>query len=1040
LGGGGGNGGFTVGGGISASKEAAGALSVGIGGFGGGGGDAGNVTSAVTGRVDTQLASSFGVSALSLGGGGGVGGMSIAGSVALSQNNAGTVSFGLGGFGGDGGDAGNVSLARDGDTRVLGAGSDGVLAQSIGGGGGNGGLNVAGALSVGLNGNSGSIGIGIGGFGGDGGNAGNVDMTLTGNVLAGPSTGLRARVDDLPGGRPSDGLPGIITTDGLGGHGVVAQSLGGGGGNGGLNVTGSIAITKPSTATSVGVGIGIGGFGGGGGDAGDVNLLARGAAGGNGLFVANGQGNIAVLAQSIGGGGGNGGINVAGSIASEGSLSVGIGGFGGDGGVAGDVSAVTRGDLYAAGNRTGGLVAQSIGGGGGNGGINVAGSITFGKDAVFPSVAIGIGGFGGDGNRAGNVAVDQAGTITVDGGYTVGLMAQSIGGGGGRGAINVAAAGAGSDQTFGGAYTVGVGGFGGDGADAGTVNVNSVGLIQVNRFATTSELPVLPEPDTSVGGFVSEFLTQVGLTALEKTQDTTAGLLAQSVGGGGGVGGFNGNLTVSPRGNLIQAGVGGFGGAGGNADTVSVVRGYAAGTGAVAADFLTTRGDNASGLVAQSIGGGGGIAGMNLGLAIGRQTQADAGTPDTYGATIVVGGSGGAAGNAADVSVRHIGTIATGGANSDAITAQSIGGGGGSANYSIGLGRFKGAKAAANIGIGGGAGDGGFGADVSVEQSGFLFTDGTDAFGIRAQSIGGGGGNTALTLALALSVENKLSFTMGRFGGDGGVGGDVTVGASGLIVTRGQGGTAIFAQSVGGGGGTSSAYSAGVTVGTGSTGNTQSNGVAAAYGLQGGTGAEAGDVDVTNSARLITLGANGRGIFAQSVGGGGGAGGSATSLAFLDQTQIGLAMGGTGGTGGVSGTVDVTNSGQIETYGDDAEAILAQSVGGGGGVGGMVNVIGFQVAGAAKDSTQTTMNIAIGGTGGTGEDSDTVTVANSAQLFTSGDRSYGVRAESIGGGGGSGGAVANVRLQGKSQSLGLDINVGGSGGTGGVGGDVSVSN
>ena len=648
-----------------------------------------------------------------------------------------------------------------------------------------------------------------------------------------------------------------------------------------------------------------------------------------------------------------------------------------------------------------------------------------------------MGGFGGDGNRAGNVTVDQAGTITVDGGYTVGLMAQSIGGGGGRGGINVAAAGAGSDQTFGGAYTVGVGGFGGDGADAGTVNVTSIGRIDVNRYAESSELPVLPEPDDSVAGFISDFLTSVGLTALEKTQDTTAGLLAQSVGGGGGVGGFNGNLTVSPRGNIIQAGVGGFGGAGGNADAVSVDRGTDA------PNSITTFGANASGLVAQSIGGGGGIAGMNLGLAIGRQTNAGAGTPDTYGATIVVGGSGGAAGNAGAVDVAHTGDITTLGTNSDAITAQSIGGGGGSANYSIGLGRFAGAKAAANIGIGGGAGDGGFGDAVTVAHTGLLSTRGTDAMGIRAQSIGGGGGNTALTLALALSVENKLSFTMGRFGGDGGVGGNVSVAAAGQISTTGQGGTAIFAQSVGGGGGTSSAYSAGVTVGTGGTGtpgSTKSNGVSAAFGLQGGSGAEAGDVAVANTALLQTQGANARGIFAQSIGGGGGAGGSATSLAFLDQTQIGLAMGGSGGTGGISGTVDVTNSGNIFTAGADAEAILAQSVGGGGGVGGMVNVIGVQVTGAASGNTQTTMNVAVGGTGGTGDDADAVTVANSAQLVTSGNRSYGVRAESIGGGGGSGGAVANVRLQGKSQSLGVDINVGGSGGTGGSGDNVDVTN
>lgn len=195
-----------------------------------------------------------------------------------------------------------------------------------------------------------------------------------------------------------------------------------------------------------------------------------------------------------------------------------------------------------------------------------------------------------------------------------------------------------------------------------------------------------------------------------------------------------------------------------------------------------------------------------------------------------------------------------------------------------------------------------------------------------------------------------------------------------------------------------------------------------------------------NQATILTLGANARGILAQSIGGGGGVGGSATAIAFRSATQIGLSLGGAGGTGAASGNVGVDNGARITTVGDDAEAVLAQSIGGGGGIGGMVNVIGLQIGGVKSGTDQTTVNLAVGGTGGTGAVAGGVTANNSGRIITVGERSYGIRAESIGGGGGSGGAVINARLQGSGQSTGVDINIGGTGGTGAAAGAVNVTN
>ncbi|MGO4841259.1 hypothetical protein AB4144_54285, partial [Rhizobiaceae sp. 2RAB30] len=62
--------------------------------------------------------------------------------------------------------------------------------------------------------------------------------------------------------------------------------------------------------------------------------------------------------------------------------------------------------------------------------------------------------------------------------------------------------------------------------------------------------------------------------------------------------------------------------------------------------------------------------------------------------------------------------------------------------------------------------------------------------------------------------------------------------------------------------------------------------------------------------------------------------GSEGSGAF--SASVGVSVGRTGGSGGSAGTVDVTTAGTINTFGADADGVLAQSIGGGGGLGGSV--------------------------------------------------------------------------------------------------------
>ncbi|MDY6923439.1 MAG: autotransporter outer membrane beta-barrel domain-containing protein [Pseudomonadota bacterium] len=1042
LGGAGGNGGLNVTGAaaFAVNNSAAAAIGIGIGGFAGGGGDASAVDATVTGQYSTTGDNSDAVIAQSLGGGGGNGGLNVTGALSLSTGTAGTGSIGIGGFGGVGGDAGDVSLVRTGDTATDGLNSDGVMAQSVGGGGGNGGINVSGGLTASSGGTAGSLGFGLGGFGGGGGDAGDVTAVVTGNVHARgagpvvliPAVSQTTILPDSIVGIVDQIVPGAFETierpayesmaDGS--HGVVAQSVGGGGGSGGLNVTGQVSLVVPGGShASRSVSIGVGGFGGSGGDAGHVDLTVQAPGADRVQVSAIGDDRSAVIAQSVGGGGGVGGINISGGLAMDGVLTAGVGGFGGAGGVGRDVHADVDADLFATGARSRGMMVQSVGGGGGSGAINISGGVSGDPAGQEPSLTFGLGGFGGAGNISGDVTARQNGQILVQGFESIGLLAQSVAGGGGSGGLNVSAdvhLGRSDSRAHGVAIGVGVGGSGGDGADAGDVSVDSVGDIFINAQARSGALP---------GEDAWESIEYAG---------NSVGLLAQSVGGGGGVGGINITGVVAPFGQPASIGVGGSGGSGGHGGTVDVVRGYAtvAGIETPTSGLIRTFGANSDALVAQSIGGGGGRAGMNFTFALTASTPNN----NALAALITVGGSGAGAGSGDDVSVRHYGDLVTAGSNSAGLVAQSVGGGGGDANFNIGFGVLRNATAL-NLAIGGDVGAGGSGGDVSVAHVGTIVTSGRASNGVRAQSIGGGGGNTALDMAVGILATNSLSVTLGRQGGTGGTGGNVDVDVDGIIDTSGDDSTAVFAQSVGGGGGASSAIVVGAS-GTRSpnTADAASYGGSIAVGLDGGVGATSGDVSVISDGDITTRGDDARGIHAQSIGGGGGTGGSAGNVIFRAAGAATVSVGGTGGVGATSGEVEVDNAAQIVTLGARSDGILAQSIGGGGGLAGSARTIAIQVGGVPSGTTTRTASVNVGGTGGTGAVGDLVDVANTGVIATQGELSHGIRAQSIGGGGGVGGAAINFRAQGTRSNDSFDVNIGGSGGTGGAGGAVNVLN
>ena len=501
----------------------------------------------------------------------------------------------------------------------------------------------------------------------------------------------------------------------------------------------------------------------------------------------------------------------------------------------------------------------------------------------------------------------------------------------------------------------------------------------------------------------------------------------------------------------------GNGGTGGMTES-SADTGYGAGTVAVViyrGSSITTSSDLFSvGVIGQSAGGKGGDAGdgtswwsggsdggnggysgpvsivndgnIALNLTGGSAAQGAAllaqsvggqgGNSSDSGFTFVTYGNTGGTGGMSDVvSIIHRGVITTTGTNAIGINAQSVGGGGGS---------VPGSTSIQNVGDSeGGAGGDASNSSVDVD-GGRIHTYGDYGIGVLTQSIGGGGG----------SVGGQTSLeTVGSIGVGGGNGQEAKVILqNGAVITtglpvgssatptadQGQFSPAVIVQSIGGGGG-----------------NAGTNSGIVAVGSDGGEGGDCGPaVAELGSATILTARLFSPGLLLQSIGGGGGNGGNTQSGSISSDVSVGGAAGGEGGPGGAGGPVQITPLAgltQISTRGAFSSGLLLQSIGGSGGSGGSATSFSAGVAASAA--------VAVGGSGGTVGTAGTVTLGVAgapltSRVTTEGAFSPGVTLQSIGGGGGTGGDSSAFSAGGTGS---VAISVGGSGGTGGDGGAIT---
>lgn len=955
------------------------------------GGDGGNVTVAggsnytgsnIAASIITAGDYSPAMAGQSFGGGGGFGGRAqVVGSLS---------SVSLGGTGGAGGNGGTVLIdnSDDGQTgglqiRTSGKHSIAMMAQSIGGGGGYGGdaytlsngrgaaIAIGGSGKGGGNGGSvqiinanavatygvlghAALGQSIGGGGGNGGAAYSISGSMTPTIAAAVAIGGSGGMGGDGGGVVVNNFRSLVT-DGNGAVGVIAQSIGGGGGNGGSAATDMINLFPPVPDVpnfTFEATVSIGGNSGNGGNGGEVNFTNSGA------VVTNGTGAWGVLLQSIGGGGGNGGDADAFSFAIQTpalSSNTTIGGSGGTGGTGGNVifHTVKGSNVETHGDDALGVVAQSIGGGGGNGGSASARQLNIisgnGAKGISVDLSLSIGGNGGAGGNGGTVTIvnDATTSISTGGTNARAIFAQSVGGGGGWGGGGVAMGSGGSSARF--TADIGLGGNGGSGATGGAVSITNSGAIY------------------TAGA-------------------TSAGIFAQSIGGGGGVGGAgagdsgsDGNVQVA---DYLTARMQW------NADVVQV--------GNQIWDFKTQVMDEKTQIdhlktLYQKYGelrepgksspfGSAAASQINVGVGAGR------------------GGKGGGGGDGDTVTIVNHGMIVTQNVYSDGIFAQSVGGGGGdggAAHSSSGSNSIN-----ANVAVGGTGGTGGFGRTIEIDNDGTIQTSGELSHAINAQSIGGGGGRGGATVGVS-GESTELALSIGGSGGAHGNAGLVTVNSGGAITTGApdaaglmqgaEGAIGVLAQSIGGGGGQIALF--GSTFGEHGEAQSVYSGEVFPHapvikiGGTDGAGGSSDGVTVNLTGTIDTSGNNAYGVFAQSLGGGGGIVFSPITDASFSSPDAPFSDGTMAGNGGIV-AVSLSGGARITTAGDGAVGVLAQSLGGGGGlIGGMSDVDVTQTASVSQATH-------IGTSGGIAVQMDAGT-----SITTSGRRAHGIVAQSATGGG-----------------------------------------
>ena len=988
---------------------------------GGNGGNGGQIVANQLGSISTSGSYSFGLVAQSLGGSGGKG----------------ADAFFSAGNGGNAGSGGAVTVTNTGTITTTGTGSAAIVANSMGGGSPVAAfqsqsqtVNASGAAG----GNAGFLFFGSAGRGGSGANGGSVTVYNSGN----------------------------ITTSGTNANGILAQSVGGGGGNGG-------------SAKTVGLFLSIadGGNGGGGGNGGSVTVLP--SAGwalpqplsnlvlsSGPSITTSGDSATAIFAQSIGGGGGTGGAAWTGSLGAFVDASIAVGGTGGLGGNGGAVNVGNLATLDTSGNSAPGIFAQSLGGGGGVAGSATSTAISVAAELPAIGVTVSVGGSGGGGGSGGAVTIGNIGSITTSGQQSPAIMGQSVGGGGGSGGAAAATTKLnGLDGAIG--TAVAVGGSGGGGGSGGTASITNEGQLST-QGAFSNGISVQSIGGGGGDGGAAEAATSTGFdiptTVAELKQFGVSGPVFQN----GGTAALDAGIlkSIPPAPDLGPAvsfdyALGGSGGSGGAGGVVDVTN----------SGSIQTSNTNSNAIFAQSVGGGGGSA-SGLSGSTGKTGAVSAGGGGTeLSLALTLGGKGGNGGNGGAVTVTNSasGTIQTQGAGSSAIVAQSIGGGGGSAG-SMGVTSSANTFAISSVDK----------ASTDVVKAAFKYAKLIDSskaalknFGIQNQQAVFSWLDRTIGTAFFAPLVDKfntinadaaarrkipdkfktsvagtkvsiplnlgINVAIGGKGGGGGNGGSVATENDGSITTVGDQADGILAQSIGGGGGVGgSAYV--------NQANQFNFGVS--VGGTGGAGGLGGSVAVTNTGGILTIGDLSQGILAQSVGGGGGVGGVSSGGAAALSLSATVKVGGSGGTSQDAGGVTVTNTGFIGTLGNQSQGIMAQSIGGGGGLIALEGTpsIASNSTGMGGDAvgTSTLLSLtpsvsvpfAFGGSGGSGGNGGSVIVTNGGIISTSGRASFGIFAQSIGGGGGVGvnsQFVPNIRL---GSRLGAS-------GAGGNGGAVTVS-
>jgi hypothetical protein len=511
-----------------------------------------------------------------------------------------------------------------------------------------------------------------------------------------------------------------------------------------------------------------------------------------------------------------------------------------------------------------------------------------------------LGGAGGDGDDAGNVLVNNRGSIRTEGERSHGIFAQSIGGGGGNAGVGFGSSNNPGSMAIAGALSAAFGGRGGEGGLGGQVTVNHTGDITV--LGANSQA-VLAESINGGGGHV--VLDFNGVATLPGVPDTIY------------------DKVPLPQGIEETSSLRFFGGGVDQQDSIA---------GDVTLNLtgrMIVAGQNGVANAVQAVGGGGGTYDLTLRL----HDTAD--TRDDVAIEGRLGGVSGSNNRGGDIGSTHQGDLLTQGDNTPGALVQSIGGGGGRANLDITS--TYGSIGAANLRLGGESGNDEEGGDIRHEQQGSTATDGAAAHGGVFQSVGGGGGSLTLmaggtaeaapAAARFLPIHRKLDDGTAHgnpkaisraavtpqvdFGSQGGTllkGGNVSLGLDGDVATLGDHAVGMVFQSVGAGGGVANLLGV--------------DGVDVSLGGTGGASGAGGDITVTNQGDVLTDGFRAHGVVLQSIGGGGGA-------VFTDAATLNVQL--SSGNSGDGGDLSFIQDGTILARGAGATALLAQSAAGGGG-------------------------------------------------------------------------------------------------------------